>query len=335
MPRPSVPVPADLPHTARRQSGLITREQARAAGVSAEQIDGHLRANRWYRVAPRVYATSAAPPTTRQLICAVWLWAGPSSVILGNAALFWQRRRLVTPRVIDIAVTKHLRPPELPLIDLPDDDQGSPWARGFTPRPAGPISECRRLRVVAHRRHIDEIDIVGWDRIWTARTEHAVYDLLPTEGPRLLDDAIRLGWVTLPLVQQLHRRSRGRRGAARSGEILSAATSGGISEGERLLHRYLKIAGITGWRANPTVRVDGRTMKGDTVFDDLRLIIEIDGFAFHSSHARFHDDRSRQNVLVGADWTVLRFTWWHLANDPDDVIRQIKKTIAMLAQRSG
>lgn len=71
-----------------------------------------------------------------------------------------------------------------------------PWGRGFTLRPAGPISECRRLRVVAHRRHIDEIDIVGWDRIWTARTEHAVDDLLPTEGPGLLDEAIRLGWVT-------------------------------------------------------------------------------------------------------------------------------------------
>ena len=42
-----------------------------------------------------------------------------------------------------------------------------------------------------------------------------------------------------------------------------------------------------------------------------------------------------RTVLVGADWTVLRFTWWHLANDPEDVISQIKKTIAMLVKRSG
>ena len=47
-----------------------------------------------------------------------------------------------------------------------------------------------------------------------------------------------------------------------------------------------------------------------------RFDFEIDGRAFHSDADRFQRDRTRQNRLVGAGWTVLRFTWNDLRDRP-------------------
>ena len=212
-------------------------------------------------------------------------------MIIGAAALFWQRRRPEPPTIIDVAVHRHMRAPTIRSAEIP-------------------------TRVSLHRRVLTEDGVVRWGGILTARTELAVYDLLAVEGPALLDDAIRQRWLTLPMVQQVHRTAVTGRGTTVRAAVITAAATGGISEGERLLHQQLRAAGITGWRANRTIRAGRRTRAGDAVFDELKLVIEVDGFAFHSSHQRFHDDRSRQNDLVGSDWAVLRFTWWHLKTIP-------------------
>ncbi|MGI8814055.1 MAG: endonuclease domain-containing protein [Pseudonocardia sp.] len=48
----------------------------------------------------------------------------------------------------------------------------------------------------------------------------------------------------------------------------------------------------------------------DFAFPVARLVVEVDGWAWHSDAARFRSDRARQNALVLAGWAVLRF---HLA----------------------
>ena len=47
----------------------------------------------------------------------------------------------------------------------------------------------------------------------------------------------------------------------------------------------------------------------DFAYPELKLAIEVDGFAAHSTVDAFRRDRVRQNALVAAGWTVLRFTW--------------------------
>ena len=69
---------------------------------------------------------------------------------------------------------------------------------------------------------------------------------------------------------------------------------------------------------------------GDIVFFEVRLLVEIDGFAFHTDHARYVDDRERQNEFTVAGWTVLRFTWWTLTQEPERAVRDIQATIARL-----
>ena len=84
-------------------------------------------------------------------------------------------------------------------------------------------------------------------------------------------------------------------------------------------------AGITGWRANAVITdAAGVIGVGDFVLDQARLVIELDGWAFHTSPDRFQRDRRRQNRLVAAGWTVLRFTWRDLTERPGYVIATIR-----------
>jgi very-short-patch-repair endonuclease len=310
MPRASKPLPSEVHRILRRQHDVISREQAIASGLSIERIEGLLRYRLWYRLAPGVYCASGLSASPTQAIRAVSLWAGRGAVIVGPAALFWQRRRLHEPALIDVASTKHLRSPQLQRLSRP-------------------------VAVVPHRRTLGENDSVKWDGILVARTEIVVNDLLPAEGPALLDDAVRQSWITVSMVQEANESSPRRRGDVLRTAILDAASTGAISDGERLLHRHLKAAGVTGWRANRSTWINGSRRVGDAIFDKIGLVLEVDGFAFHTDHDRFQDDRARQNDFVGSGFAVLRFTWWQLKNEPDEVIRQVKKTIDVLERRAA
>jgi len=67
---------------------------------------------------------------------------------------------------------------------------------------------------------------------------------------------------------------------------------------------------------------------GDCVNVDLRIVLEVDGMAWHSSADRFQRDRSRQNALVNAGWLVLRFTWADLTERPDTVLAEVRLATA-------
>ena len=77
-------------------------------------------------------------------------------------------------------------------------------------------------------------------------------------------------------------------------------------------------AGITGWTANVRDPRRDRVSIGvaDVVFAEARLVVEVDGLAYHVTPDRFQRDRHRQNRLIAAGWTVLRFTWRDLTSGP-------------------
>jgi very-short-patch-repair endonuclease len=66
--------------------------------------------------------------------------------------------------------------------------------------------------------------------------------------------------------------------------------------------------------------------RPDAAYPPLKLAIEIDGFAHHSSPDAFQSDRTRQNRLVALGWTVLRFTWTDIVKHPEQVAAVILET---------
>jgi very-short-patch-repair endonuclease len=56
-----------------------------------------------------------------------------------------------------------------------------------------------------------------------------------------------------------------------------------------------------------------------------RLVVEVDGFAYHSSERAFTNDRRRDAALTAAGFRVVRITW-------NDITKQPEATLVMLAQ---
>lgn len=90
----------------------------------------------------------------------------------------------------------------------------------------------------------------------------------------------------------------------------------------------LRDGGIKGWRTNQ--KIAGHCV--DISFDKGKLVLEIDGFRYHSSHTSFEEDRRRDQDLLAAGWAVMRITWNQLETEPDRVIAQLK---AILRRRRG
>jgi very-short-patch-repair endonuclease len=61
----------------------------------------------------------------------------------------------------------------------------------------------------------------------------------------------------------------------------------------------------------------------------------VDGFAFHTTPEQFEGDRQRQNRLVAAGWTVLRFTWRDLTNRPAHVLATIQEVVTTLSSEQS
>lgn len=72
-------------------------------------------------------------------------------------------------------------------------------------------------------------------------------------------------------------------------------------------HRVLREAGITGWKTNVELFIEGRRYFADILFHRERLIVELDGRTHHT-HSELDDDNERRNALVRAGWRPLHFS---------------------------
>ncbi|HMC09505.1 MAG TPA: DUF559 domain-containing protein, partial [Actinomycetota bacterium] len=68
----------------------------------------------------------------------------------------------------------------------------------------------------------------------------------------------------------------------------------------------------------------------DCAYPQVRLAVEGDGWQSHSGRAQWEDDLGRQNILVAAGWTVLRFPWSVIDQHPEHVRREVGETLARL-----
>jgi very-short-patch-repair endonuclease len=144
----------------------------------------------------------------------------------------------------------------------------------------------------------------------------------------LLDRALQQRWLALDDLTRTCQERLGRRGTRRLVRLVAAMVGGERSAAERPLTANLRRHRIGGWVANLEVRDEtGLLAIADVAFPARRLIVEIDGWAVHTSPGACQRDRERQNRLVAAGWTVLRFTWRDLSERPDYVIAVIRRLL--------
>ena len=104
------------------------------------------------------------------------------------------------------------------------------------------------------------------------------------------------------------------------------ATAFTRSEAERRMLQLIRRAGLP--RPAVNARVEG--FEVDFVWRAQRLIVEVDGYRYHSNRRAFERDRMRDQVLQAAGYRVLRTTWRQLAERPEELVARLAAALASL-----
>jgi len=63
------------------------------------------------------------------------------------------------------------------------------------------------------------------------------------------------------------------------------------------------------------------------VFEEEKVIVEVDGWAYHRDLRAFLVDGPRQSALAAEGWVVLRTHWHELTGDPDAFLERLRRTL--------
>jgi very-short-patch-repair endonuclease len=97
------------------------------------------------------------------------------------------------------------------------------------------------------------------------------------------------------------------------------------SEAERRLLELVRAARLPAPATNR--RLHGHEV--DFVWRPQRLVVEVDGYAFHSSRSAFERDRRRDADLIREGYRVIRLTWRQLTREPEAVVALLARALAV------
>jgi very-short-patch-repair endonuclease len=121
-------------------------------------------------------------------------------------------------------------------------------------------------------------------------------------------------------------RSPGRRGGPALRPLLDDDRKPALtrSEAEARLLGLLRAADLPPTAVNERV---GRH-EVDFLWNEQRLVVEVDGFAYHAHRAAFERDRIRDAELQAAGYRVIRVTWVQIESRPEAVIARLAQALA-------
>jgi very-short-patch-repair endonuclease len=280
--------------------GLATLDQALEHGVSREAVRRRVAAKQWFPMGYRVYQDAAHQPTPRAILRAAMLSLGDGAVLVGEGAAWWWGLRDRRPPTFEIAVERQRAP-----------RRGAHLVRRAVP----PADRTMRQRIRVTTLVPTVLD--------------AAVDLGLVEGAALVDTALQQRRVTLDELRRGRIRRSGRPGARVLDRLMHLAEGGAVSEAERITHAQLRAAGITGWVANLPVDVTGfgRAVL-DVAFAAQKVIVEVDGWAYHRRLRAFLVDGPRQTALTADGWVVVRTHWYELTQTPEVFLANLRRVLA-------
>ena len=188
-----------------------------------------------------------------------------------------------------------------------------------------------------HRSSLPPDELTTRDRIPVTTAARTLFDLAAAISPGQLARAaneaeIRRLWDLLSLADLLQRHPR-RPGAAAIRALIGGAAMVTRSELEDLFIAFLDRAGIPRPSAmNRMLRIGDRWIEVDCVWEDGRVIVELDGYETHRTRAAYENDRARDRMLTAHGWRVMRVTWRQLTEEPEAVAGDLR---ALLTRHPG
>lgn len=291
---------------AGRQAGVVSVGQLQNAGMKRSRWRWLADTGRWKPVLPGVYRVVGAPETWHQQLRALNLWL-KSDFALSHAT----------------AAALHRFPgfSEGPLVATAVHNRRAP--EGVT---------IHRVQSLSTR---DLASVTGLRVTTATRTLLDLAGELSEEHLRhCVNDALRFKWTTLDKLDANLDRLGARPGSGVVKTLIDEFRGGRgptESELERRVLQVLDEANFPRPDQQRPIHVGGRLRRIDFSFTAHRLIIEADGYAYHSTVQVFEDDRRRNNALAARGLTVLHWTWTALIDRPDRLLAELASCLRRAA----
>jgi hypothetical protein len=192
-------------------------------------------------------------------------------------------------------------------------------------------SRARRAGTKVHRADLDDVGEVNGIPVTTAvRTVLDLCRTLPLpHAVAAADSALRQRLVTLPELLAAAAELAPALGRPQVREVVTRVDPLSGSVLESLCRLPLDDAGLRPFETQYLVRVASGTIgRVDFAWPEQRLVVEVDGYAFHADRSTYRNDRRRGNALVLAGWRVLRFSWEDVVGSPQVVVAQVRAALA-------
>lgn len=293
---------------AARQHGAISARQATAAGLSTRAIQRIVSRGLWIRARPGVYVLwvpRQRDQIWRQRLFTGALWLGDESAVSHRAAAF--------VRGFDGVVR-------------------SPLEFSTAGRRRSAIGDLIIHRVTS----LAPNDVAIVDNVRVTSAARTLVDLSGVVAPAVtelaLESALRRRSVDLDDVRQaLARAGRTHAGRAVLRSIVDGhpgtATESAL---ETLVWRLIMRARLPAPLRQYTV-TDGYgrfVARVDFAWPDAGIVVEADGYEYHSSSRDWRRERQRQNALVKLGWTVYRITWQDATRRGDRIAGDLARLLA-------
>lgn len=196
--------------------------------------------------------------------------------------------------------------------------------------PTGSAVRGRADRCI-HRSPLVAGDVVERLGMRMTTPQRTWRDLAATLSPPALlavtDQLLRFLCTSAELHAQLALRPSGR-GSARARAVLPVADPRAESPMESVLRWLLHAAGVPRPDLQHVIWTPAGQFRADFAWPERKVLVEFDG-AIHREGRVFLRDLRRQNALVAAGWTVLRFSGADVLGRPEEVVAQVLRALGL------
>jgi very-short-patch-repair endonuclease len=284
---------------AARQGGVVSRKQLFALGLSGAAIDMRIRRGRLHRIHQGVYAVGHRLVSTRGRYFAALLAVDGSVLSHTTGAAAWDWR-------VDRDTVVHLTV-------------------------AGDGGRDRRAGLRVHRCTLGPDEITSHEGLAVTTPERTLLDLAPlmslTALEQCLVKAVAMRRFDVRALERAIARAPRRPGVPALRQLLVEWDGRSAPARSALEEQFLDLCRRAGL-SHPDVNTRIEGFEVDFAWPALRLIVEVDGYAFHGGPAAFERDRARDAALALAGWRVLRFTWHQVTREPERVAAVVRRSMA-------
>ena len=253
-----------------------------------------------------VFRHGATRLTDSSVLHAGLLQAGPSAMLSHASAA----------RVLNLAGDHPLRPVHVTV--------------GASVRVRDTRLRLHRTNTLPRAIVVEGLPVTPWPRaaVDVARTIPEVRRRAYLEG------ILQQGRVTTEQLYDELLKLRGQRGTQHLLAHVAALDPSLESYAESALAEALAAAGVAPGVAQHVVTDrDGVIGRADRAWPAERVLVEVDGYAWHSDRTSFTNDRRRYIRMTAAGWTVLPFSAADVLGTPEVVVATIAKTLASARAR--